>query len=132
MTRPLAISECMNELRTVPSTVRTVEGTVRNSFMHSLIAKGRVIYSKDPTIDEYFKTLGKIGDRDSRIQILSAATWALPCLYKAHKFLDTRGDLEYTSLWILYAATPLAEIEVISRKLLADREVIPQAVKLNP
>ena len=25
----------------------------------------------------------------------------------------TRGDLDYTALWILYAATPLAQIEVI-------------------
>ena len=41
-------------------------------------------------------------------------TCALPPLYKAHKFLDTRGDLDYTALWILYAATPLAQIEVIS------------------
>ena len=28
--------------------------------------------------------------------------------------------------------TPLAKIEVMSARLLADREVIPQAIKLNP
>jgi uncharacterized protein len=56
----------------------------------------------------------------------------LPAVYKAHKWLRTRGDLEYTALWILYAATPLARIEVLSANLLADREVIPQAMKLNP
>src|SRR5207237_1700002 len=33
---------------------------------------------------------------------------------------------------ILYAATPLAQTEVIGRRLLADREVIPQALTLNP
>lgn len=44
----------------------------------------------------------------------------------------TRGDLDYTALWILYAATPLARIEVIGARLLADREVIPEALKLNP
>ena len=51
---------------------------------------------------------------------------------KAHKWFVTRGDLDYTALWILYAATPLARIEVIGAGLLADREVIPQAMKLNP
>ena len=61
-----------------------------------------------------------------------AATHALGPIYKAHKWLLTRGDLDYTALWILYAATPLAQIEVIGRRLLADREVIPQAMKLNP
>src|SRR5436853_40718 len=32
----------------------------------------------------------------------------------------------------LYAATPLAKIEVLSARLLVDREVLPQAIKLNP
>src|SRR5262249_6336573 len=64
--------------------------------------------------------------------LLRAATSALPPIYKAHKWFVTRGDLEYTALWILYAATPLAQIEVIGARLLADREVIPQAMRLNP
>src|SRR5262249_6114827 len=37
-----------------------------------------------------------------------------------------------TALWILYAANPLAQIEVIGRGFLADREVILQAMELNP
>ena len=44
----------------------------------------------------------------------------------------TRGDLDYTALWILYAATPLARMEVIGAHQIADREVIPQALRLNP
>jgi hypothetical protein len=51
---------------------------------------------------------------------------------KAHKWFVTRGDLEYTALWILHAVTPLAKVEVLGGRLLADREVIPQAMKLNP
>ena len=35
-------------------------------------------------------------------------------------------------LWILYAATPLARIEVFGRRLLADREVILQALDAQP
>ncbi len=111
---------------------KTTEGTVRNSFMHSLIAKGRILYSKDPTIDEYFAGLKKIGDRDTKIQTLSAMTWALFAIYKAHKFFLTRGDLEYTSFWILQAAPSLARVEVLAAKELAGREVIQQALKLNP
>ena len=66
------------------------------------------------------------------MQLLAAATHALAPIDKAHKWFITRGDLDYTALWILYAATPLARIEVIGARLLADREVIPQAMKLNP
>jgi predicted nucleotidyltransferase len=111
---------------------KAVEGSVRNSFMHSLLAKGRLLYTHDQTIADLCTRLGEIGERDTQVQLLRAATAALPAIYKAHKWFVTRGDLEYTALWILYAATPLAQVEVIGARLLADREVIPQAMKLNP
>ena len=109
-----------------------VEGSLRNSFMHSFLAKGRLLYTHDETIAALCARLGEIGSRDTQLQLLRAATAALGPIYKAHKWLLTRGDLEYTALWILYAATPLAQIEIIGRRLIADREVIPQATTLNP
>jgi hypothetical protein len=109
-----------------------VEGSVRNSFMHSLLAKGRLLYTHDDTIGDLCARLHEIGERDTQVQLLRAATHALAPIYKAHKWFVTREDLNYTALWIVYAATPLAQIEVIGRKLIADREVIPQALKLNP
>jgi hypothetical protein len=111
---------------------KTVEGAIRNSFMHSLLAKGRLLYTHDETIAGLCARLHEIGERDTQVQMLAAATRALPPIDKAHKWLITRGDLDYTALWILYAATPLARIEVMGARLLADREVIPQAMKLNP
>jgi predicted nucleotidyltransferase len=111
---------------------KTVEGSTRNSFVHSFLAKGRLLYTHDETITELCSRLWEIGERDRQVQLLRAGTHALGPIYKAHKWVLTRGDLEYTALWILYAATPLAQIEVIGRRMLADREVIPQAMKLNP
>ena len=111
---------------------KTVEGSIRNSFMHSFLAKGKLLYTRDQTIADLCAGLSQIGDRDTELQLLRAATGALGAIYKAHKFFITRGDLDYTALWILYAATPLARSEVIGARLLADREVIPQAMKLNP
>ena len=46
-----------------------------------------------------------IGERDTQMQLLGAACGALPAIDKAHKWFVTRGDLDYTALWILYAAT---------------------------
>lgn len=115
------------------TTFRTaVEGSLRNSFTHSFLTKGRLLYTHDESIADLCARLPDIGARDTQVQLLRAATNALGPIYKAHKFLVTRGDLEYTALWILYAATPLAQVEVIGRRLLADREVIPQAMTLNP
>jgi len=111
---------------------KAVEGSIHNSFMHSLLAKGRLLYTHDPTIADLCARLSQIGERDTQVQLLTAGTCALPPIYKAHKWFVTRADLDYTALWLLYAATPLAQIEVIGARMLADREVIPQAMKLNP
>ncbi len=111
---------------------KTAEGAIRNSFMHSLLAKGRLLYAHDDSIRTLCEGLHLLGERDTQHQLLQAASQVLPSMYKAHKWLITRGDLDYTALWILYAANGLAKIEVLEAGLLADREVLPQALKLNP
>lgn len=111
---------------------KLAEGSLHNSFLHSFVAKGRVLYAHDETIHELWRGLREIGERDTEVQLLRAATFSLPAIYKAHKWFVTREDLEYTALWILAAATGLARIEVINARQIADREVIPQAMNLNP
>jgi hypothetical protein len=111
---------------------RVVDGSTHNSFMHSFLAKGRLLYTHDPTIADVCARLHGIGTRDAAIQLLRAATHALPSIYKAHKWFVTREDLNYTALWILYTATSLAQIEVLSAGQLVGREVIPQALTINP
>jgi uncharacterized protein len=108
------------------------EGAIRNSFTHSYLAKGRLLYTHDDTIVELCARLKNIGERDTQLQLLREATSVLPPLYKAHKWMITRGDLDYTALWILNTATPLARLEIINARQLADREVLPQALALNP
>src|ERR1700722_3316036 len=50
---------------------KTVEGAVRNSFMHSLLAKGRLLYTHDETIALLCAKLVEIGERDTQVQLLS-------------------------------------------------------------
>jgi len=109
-----------------------VEGAERNSFLHSLLAKGRLLFTKDPTIANLCASLDHIGDRDTEMQSFRAASEVVPCLYKAQKWLRTRGDLDYTAVWLLHAATPLARLELLAHRRLLDREVLPQALLLNP
>lgn len=111
---------------------KLAEGSIRNSFFHSYLAKGRLLYTHDDTIRDLCARLSDIGERDTQWQLLRAATSVLPPLYKAHKWIITRGDLDYTALWILHTATALARVEIIAARHLADREVLPQALALNP
>ena len=71
--------------------------------MHALLAKGRLLYTHDrrsPNLRE----VDEIGERDTQLQLMAAATSALASIDKARKWFVTRGDLDYTALWILYAA----------------------------
>jgi hypothetical protein len=111
---------------------KLAQGAAQNSFMHSFLAKGRLLYTHDETIARLCESLHELGARDREVQLLRAATGALPPLYKAHKWLITRGDLDYTALWLLYVAMSIARIEVISSGAIAGREVVPEAQKLNP
>ena len=111
---------------------RMVEGSLHGSFINSFLAKGRLLYTKDPTIEALFTSLRTRGRRDTAILMLQVATGALPAMYKARKWLLTRGDVAYTAYWSLSAANSIARMEVIAAGLLPDREVIPQAEKLNP
>jgi hypothetical protein len=111
---------------------RIVEGSLRSSFMHSLLAKGRLLYTHDETVADLCRRLEGIGERDRQLQALRAGINAIGPLDKAHKWLVTRGDLNYSALWLLYSATAFAQIEVTAAGQLLDREVIPQATKLNP
>jgi hypothetical protein len=111
---------------------RIVDGALHNSFIHAFLAKGRLLYTHDDTIADVMARVRDVGERDTQLQLLRAGIEALGPLDKAHKWLATRGDLHYTALWILYAATPIARVEVVGRRLVADREVIPQAARLDP
>ena len=76
---------------------KTVEGSVHNSFMHALLARGRLLYTHDETIADLCARLGEIGGRDTELQLLRAAMSALLPIDKARKWFVTRGDLDYAA-----------------------------------
>lgn len=111
---------------------RRLESSVRNTFGHSLFAKGRLLFSRDPSIDALFNQLGEIGQRDSQVQAMCSAQTALTSLYKARKWLEIKDDPAYTALWTLFTAHALAEVEVGLQGELVSREALPDALRLNP
>ena len=111
---------------------RRLEASVRNTFEHSLFAKGRLLFSRDPSIDRMFRELHAIGARDSQVQAMGSAQHALATLYKARKWYEIKDDPAYTALWILVTARALAEVEVGMAGEIVDREAVIAALRLNP
>ena len=111
---------------------RRLEASVRNTFEHSLFAKGRLLFSRDPSIDAIFRGLDEIGARDTKVQVMGSAQHALATLYKARKWYEIKQDNTYTALWILVTARALAEVEVGLAGEIVDREAVIDALRLNP
>lgn len=111
---------------------KLVEGSIQSSFMHSLIAKSYLAFTRDETIRELYEGITHLGSRDQQVQLLGAAAAVIPSLYKAEKWYHVRGDCEYAFLWIMFAIQSLARVEVLLAGQIAGREVIQQALELNP
>ncbi len=109
-----------------------LESSVRNTFGHSMFAKGRLIFSRDPSIDAIFESLSSIGERDSQVQAMHSAQHAIATLYKARKWYQIKDDPAYTALWILVTARSLAEVVVGLAGEIVDREAVVAALRLNP
>jgi predicted nucleotidyltransferase len=119
-------------LATRSSFRRMIEGSLRSSFMHSALARGKLLFSRDQAISELFENIQHLGEHDRQVQLLRSATNVLPALTKAEKWLKVRNDLDYCGLWLLYCVGSLAQVEVYLDNQVAGRDVIQQAMAINP
>jgi RNA polymerase sigma factor (sigma-70 family) len=111
---------------------QALEGALQGSMMHSSFALSTLLFTTDDTIRAYYQDGRTIGRHDRQMRLITAGSSALYTLAKAEKWLLTRRDVSYSFLWIMYTIENLARIEVLLHGQLTSREVIPQALKLNP
>jgi uncharacterized protein len=109
-----------------------IEGSLQNSFFHSTFAKSTLLYTTDETIREYYENVDHLGAHDRDMQILQWTTDLLYTITKAEKWLQVKHDIEYSFLWLMYSVNSLAKIETLLHNRLTNREVIQQAIKINP
>jgi len=74
---------------------KLLEGSVQGSFTHSMLVKGRLIFSRDEPLKELFEQRHSLGERDRTIQMLDRVQYALAGLAKAEKWLTVRKDGTY-------------------------------------
>jgi hypothetical protein len=111
---------------------KLMDGSLRGSFIHSFLSKSRLLFSRDDTIRQLYENLQHLGARDRQVQLLKHANMVLPALHKAEKWLRVKKDLDYAFLYVLYCVQSLAQIEVAVDNQIAGREVIQQALAINP
>jgi uncharacterized protein len=111
---------------------RALDGTLQGSVLHSIRSQCRLLFSKDPSIVEWFQESSHVGARDRAYQLLRVAAEVLYPLEKAQKWFYAKHDLNYSFLWILYAVNALARVEVLLNGEAPGREVLDQALEMNP
>lgn len=111
---------------------RILERPLQGSFMHSLLGKGRMLFCKDPPLQELFEARHRLGDRDRALQLLQVASGLLPALTKAQKWLYARRNLDYCSYWILKCADSVASLVLLLNGEVPSREAVLRAVELDP
>jgi predicted nucleotidyltransferase len=111
---------------------RMLEGSVQGSFVHSLLVKGRMLFSREEPLTELFEARHRLGERDRAVQLLRVVSQLLPSSTKAEKWFHAKRDFDYCSFWILKCVDSLASMEVLLHGEIPGREVIHQALAYNP
>jgi hypothetical protein len=111
---------------------QVIEGELHHTLFQTLLTQGTLLYTHDPSLAASYRTFELTCSSDHQMQLMRAGIAILPALSKAHQWFQVKRDLDYTLLWLLSAATPLAQIEVFSQQRLPDQNILAQATALNP
>jgi hypothetical protein len=109
-----------------------IQSAVRSSFFHSMFSKSTLLFSKDETLAELYNEINHVGKRDREMQTLSRLHGVLYALTKGEKWFRVKRDWNYTFFFLMKGMDDLAAVEVIRQGEIPTREVIAQALKLNP
>jgi hypothetical protein len=108
---------------------KMVEGASRTAFSCNFFAKRQIVYSKDASINAWFKRADSIATKDQERELLTFSTWTIHAHRHARKRLDLKGDLELAAQEILGAAHSVAHTEIIRQGQVWEQDVIYRAIE---
>jgi predicted nucleotidyltransferase len=111
---------------------RGMEREIGGSFSQSYFAKGRVVYTTDDSLYEYFEDLKKLGSDDIALSAFYMASMLVGIYDKCQKWLTVRKDPLYAQYFLLKAAEIIANMELCLNGEPASRESIQKVLEMNP
>jgi hypothetical protein len=109
-----------------------VEGASRTAFSCNFFAHRQVVYSKDTSIESWFKKANTIATKDQERELLAFSTWTIHAHRHARKRLEIKSDLELATQETLGAAHSVAHTEIIRLGKVWEQDVIYRAMEQNP
>jgi hypothetical protein len=111
---------------------KMVEGSSRTAFSCNFFAERKIVYSKDPSIDNWFDQANTVAIKDQERELLAFSTWTIHAHRHATKRLEIKGDLELAQQEVLGAAHSVAHTEIIRRGKVCEGDVIYRAIDSDP
>jgi hypothetical protein len=111
---------------------KMVEGASRTAFSCNFFAERRIVHSKDPSIESWFKKANSLATKDQERELLTFSTWTIHAHRHARKRLELKGDLELAMQGTLEAAHSVAHTEIIRRGEVWENDVIYRAIEGAP
>jgi hypothetical protein len=100
--------------------------------LQSYLAKGKIVYSIDESLYDYYEDLKQIGEDDMALTALRLAGELIGTMHKAQKWLIVRRDTMYSQYFLLFAAELIAHMELSIRGIPTSRSAIQKAITFNP
>lgn len=110
---------------------RFLEKQSGGSLSHSIMAKGKIIYSIDDSLYAYFAEFQKIGNKDMENTIFFFCNQLIGTMHKIQKWIEVKSNLSYARFYMLKASEIIAKIEVCRHLTIPTREAILQAELIN-
>ncbi|WP_036941157.1 nucleotidyltransferase [Pseudobacteroides cellulosolvens] len=111
---------------------RGMEQAVGGSILQSYLSNGKIVYTTDESLYDFFEDIKQIGEDDMALTALNIANELISIMHKVQKWMTARNDLIYSQYFLLKAAEPIANMELCIRGIPTSRSAIQKAIDLNP
>lgn len=99
---------------------------------HSMISRGKFLYTTDDSLNEALEDFKKIGADDMELSFFVESNFLIGVAEKIEKWLTVKEDPLYAQLYVVFAANQLANMKLISLGISPSRESVLQVMEIDP
>lgn len=111
---------------------KMVEGASRTAFSCSFFAERKIVFSRDPSIANWFEKANRLATKDQERELLAFSTWTIHAHRHASKRLKVKEDLELAAQEIINATHSIAHTEIIRLGEICEQDIIYRAMDGAP
>ncbi len=112
--------------------IRSQQRALQGSGTHHVLTTSKVLFSEDPTLDEFIESMKQVGKRDFELQILRIVSMVVGDLEKAEKYIHIEDNIVQSYLFVYRLLDNLASIICMLNNEIPGREAVEQAMKFEP